>query len=165
MVQRQFGQNDISIAGVIPTGMIKSGAVSIVDVGAGSSGTAILYSMTQVTMPGVAGVWNPVYSASGKGALRFLALSGFDTSSRSLALRVTIDGNVVIDIFGTTTNAAHTIIALGAIMSCCVSGGVTTSWVPLPEPDLIFEKSLLIEFKSSTTDANSARFAYRVIPR
>lgn len=145
--------------GIIPTGLIRSGALNLRDYGAGGGVGGIL-SAPVVTLPGVAGVFNPVYSASGKGALSFLAFSNFDTGSRTLFMRVTIDGNRVFDVNAAPANSQYVCTLVGTYFSNLAA----TAPDFIPEP-LLFEKSLLIEFSSTTTDANSARMAYRVIPR
>lgn len=146
-------------AGIIPTGLINSGSIAGRDWGAGFVLSSVLAEVTAVSSnPGVANTFRTIYSASGKGALSFLAVGNADATSRTHSVRVTIDGNRVFDITTphTTTNYATAILGLIFYL------GAANQWGAITEP-LLFEKSLLIEH-AATVDGN-AKLAYRVIPR
>lgn len=156
----QFGPNPTAGAAVIvPTGLIMSGVVSYDNMDAGFN-VGALYNCKVVSMPGVAGVWNTVYSAAGKGTLQNLFLSCYDATARTLSMRVTIDDNIIFNIRSAQSTSTN-VYSLVGTLQVLVAG---TYYSTIPDA-LSFNKSLLIEFSSGVTDANSARVAYRVIPR
>ena len=165
MPQKQFGQTTSDAGGLVPAGLIKSGGVGITTYGIANFlvNQPILGLCTSVTPAGVAGVFSTIYSASGKGALQFLAISNFDAVTRTHFLRVTIDGNRVFDITSNHATTQDVTIILGSALATVGPGTVTN--ICLITESLLFNSSLLIEYASSDTIANPVRVAYRVIPR
>lgn len=117
-----------------------------------------------VAVPGASGVLQTVLSATGRGTLNFLSMANYDTGTRTLRMKVTIDGVVVFDKTTPSTNvASNHYPVVGNVHVEAGSNGADVQVFAFEE--IPFNSSLLIEVGSNVTDANSARVQYRVIGR
>jgi len=93
-------------------------------------------------------------SIIGRGAISLLGLTTKDTTSRSIRLKLTLDGVVVFDSTYTAVNAADsTMYAVGL----CLSGGTPALVNEMP---LFFDSSCLAEFSSSITETDKQALTY-----
>lgn len=105
-----------------------------------------------------AGVLKPVLSIGGSGVINIAAVSAVDATTRTLRLKITLDGNVIFD--ATSSNSTATgsgIIGIGYLSSASTS---VPGIVPVVAPQRIeFDKSLKIECASSLTEAAPANLS------
>ena len=92
-----------------------------------------------------AGTLKTVLSITGPGAVNYLAINKIDATSRTVRLKVTIDGIAVFDV----TSAANTTANNGLI---AVGSVVDTTWLQLGE--VTFNASLLVEIASSLSETD-----------
>lgn len=101
-------------------------------------------------------------SLSGRGAIGFLALQPVDATARTHRLKVTLDGTVIFDATSPAlSDGRYLLTAVGGLTLVDATYGFVCV---IPEP-LIFNNSLLVEYASSLSEANSATLAYRYFPR
>lgn len=102
-----------------------------------------------------ANTYKTALSLTGAGDIAFFAVKTNDTTSRSISVRVTIDGADVREIgpISVATTAGYALVPIGAI------AGAVPVMRPVP-----FGSSCLIEIKSSLTETDKLAFAsdYRV---
>ena len=107
----------------------------------------------------VANTWKPVLSVTGKGTISTLLAATQDTTSRTIGLRVTIDGVVVYtSITSAITASQNGVAAIGTVSY--FSGSPTLSDQSVP-----FTNSFQVELQSSLseTDKVGAQIAYRTV--
>lgn len=93
-------------------------------------------------------VYSDILDITGRGVLNYLSLMMVDATARTLAMRVTIDGVVVYNAqTGSKTVAFTGIFAVGSADS---SERISMDQVP-------FNKTLLVEVKSSLTETDKLR--------
>lgn len=99
-----------------------------------------------------------ILSVSGKGALAWLGASNVDATSRTLSIKITIDGVVVYDATSAAI-ASNSSVALahGAICASVSTGGTPNIVEGAP---LFYNSSLLIEFATSITETDLTRIGY-----
>lgn len=99
-----------------------------------------------------------ILSVSGKGALAWLGASNVDATSRTLRIKITIDGVVVYDATSAAiTSASSVALAHGAICPSLSTGGISNIVEGTP---LFYNSSLLIEFATSITETDLTRIGY-----
>ena len=100
----------------------------------------------------VANTLASICSVSGSGVVEFVCASTVDLTSRTIRLKVTIDGIVAFDATSADlTSAYYGIIAIGG-------GNSTVGWAYSPTT---FNTSLLIEVASSLSETDKVNVAYR----
>ena len=132
-----------------------------------SSASSYLLSVVQGIRLGATGAvtaaaLKTALSLSGRGAISFLALQPADAAARTHRLKVTLDGTVIFD--ATSPSLSDTRYLLTAVGGLAMLDATNGYVCVIPEP-LIFNNSLLVEYASSLTEANSATLAYRYFPR
>jgi hypothetical protein len=89
-------------------------------------------------------------SITGRGCINYCAVRTKDTTSRTVRMKVTLDGTVIFDsTSAATTTNGHGVIAIGAASG--VDGG--TLLAPVFQP-VFFTTSLLVEIASSLSESN-----------
>lgn len=99
-----------------------------------------------------AGTLKTLLSVSGAGEVSSLALKTIDASSRTLRLRVVVDGVVAFD----STSAA----VAQADAGCVIGDGVGAPGVIFSGSPIRFLTSLVVEVASSVTETDKLRLAY-----
>lgn len=94
-----------------------------------------------------------ILSVTGSGGqLDMLALTSANATSKTMSLRVTVDGVVVFNGPTSTVAAAHSFVLLGALIN-----GTPTHLLPDP---VTWRSTLLIEYTSSVTETDGANVIY-----
>ena len=136
------GQRVTSLVGTPSTSASMSSVVSRAAATAALSG-----AMTSATL-------KTALTITGRGRVNWLALYTNDATSRTLRMKITLDGTVIRD---------HTTSAIAATSTGFVGLGVGVyeggPFTMLFQP-LTFTDSLLVEIASSVTETDKASFAY-----
>lgn len=99
----------------------------------------------------VANTYKTALSVTGAGSLLFAALATNNATSRTIKMRITIDGVQVSERTGTAmASLGKAIVAVGAIDGAASAPGT----VPITFGDVRFNKSLLIEVQSSLAETD-----------
>ena len=104
-----------------------------------------------------AGALKTVLSISGPGRINFCAAYTKDVATRSVRLKVTLDGTAVFDATVSCSSVSQGLIAIGMSYGCTSAGTVTYQPVS-------FNNSCLVEISSSLseTDSIAAAIDYEV---
>lgn len=122
----------------------------------GSGITSLRLDHTKPTLSGAltANTYKSMVSVTGGGVLSLAAVTAVDTTSRDMAIRITLDGVVI----NTATTTATTVADRGAV---AVGHVVMSGSTPMVLPqDLPFTTSCLIEIKSSLTETDKLTLYY-----
>ena len=93
-------------------------------------------------------------SVSGAGEAASLALTGVDSSARTLRLRVVVDGVPVFDSTSTSASTAGT--------GCLIGAGVGSTNVVFNGSSIRFLTSLEVQVASSLTETDKLQLAYQL---
>jgi hypothetical protein len=109
----------------------------------------------------VSGSFQTLLSATGRGTLNFAAIRATDATSRTLRLRISIDGRTspyLSDLTLTTSGTGHAIVGLGALK---FSSDGTFSYLIADLQPIPYSSSLLVEASNTLTEAGgAAQFLY-----
>jgi hypothetical protein len=115
-------------------------------------------SQTKQTLTGAvtAGVLKTMLSLTGQGAVNILALATVNGTSRTLRMKITIDGVVVFDpgVSAAVVAAGRGIIPVGGISESSVAFTLNSSVLQ----NVYFNSSLLVEIASSLTETDFTTF-------
>lgn len=120
-----------------------------------STGTSLIFSSAALSANAVtalsgamtAGTLKTAYSASGKGRINFFAVGVNDTTSRTVRVRITINGTVVFDkTSGAIVTNGQALVAIGSISSTV---GAAIAFQPID-----YTNGVLIEIASSLTETD-----------
>ena len=97
-----------------------------------------------------------ILNISGAGVLKAFMMVSNNTTSRTLRVKITIDGTVVFD----ATSAATTTAYAGVIPVGCTDGNINTAYPKVVLDAIPFASSLLIEAAQSDTSTANTQFWY-----
>lgn len=118
----------------------------------GTCSTAVVNANCLVALSGdmTAGVLKTAYSATGKGRVNFFAVYCNDATSRTIRVKVTINGSTVA--YDKTSTA---IAVSGGGVIAIGSGQPNVSGVPVLFQPIDYTNGILIEFASSLTETGN----------
>ena len=143
------------------------GAPTTSIVNAFSSGGASASSVQAQTLNNAAAVLSGVLTANtlktvltvtGGGEVPFLSVYANDTTSRTVRIKVTVDG---VSVFDATSNAI-TVANTGMMV---IGIGTSTSYITQAPAPLRFNSSLLVEIASSLSETDKVSIAYTLNKR
>lgn len=97
-----------------------------------------------------------ILSVTGAGSIDYLSVRGMDITSRTLRMKITIDGVVVLD----STSAATADASSNGAVYIGVGDGSGATWPAAYEPTL-FNASLLVEVASSLSETDKFLIGYK----
>lgn len=113
-----------------------------------------LFCSTGLTVPSgalTANTLKTIFSATGSGLIHVLFARTTNATSRTLRMRLTIDGVVVFD----STSGSITAVSRGGV----ITGGNSGTEV-LPVTPIVFNTSAVFEIASSLTESNTIETVY-----
>jgi hypothetical protein len=125
--------------------------------GGGAAGAGVANHTGRVILSGAltANTFATLLTATGKGELSLLGLYTMDATSRTLRLRVTVDGVVV---FGPTATTATTTSGAGIVAAGSMIYGTTN--VLIQGAPIRYNSSLLVEVATSLTETDKVAIGY-----
>jgi len=124
------------------------------DFGSGIASLSMTHAKATLSGALTANTYKSMVSVTGGGVLSLAAVTAVDTTSRDMAIRITLDGVVI----NTATTTATTVADRGAVgVGHVVMSGSTPMVLP---QDLPFSTSCLIEIKSSLTETDKLTLYY-----
>lgn len=136
--------NGFNVAAVAPGGMTLSG-------------NAVRPLKLVLSGAMTAGVLKTALSLTGSGVINWLSLSGSDATTRTLRMKITIDGIVVFDPGVTASTTTGTILPIGTYAEG------STSFPLIGFQPTNFNSSILVEIASSLTETDKMTFGYNYI--
>lgn len=106
-------------------------------------------ALTALSGAMTAGALKTAYSATGKGRLNFFAVGTNDATSRTIRIKVTVNGSSVL--FDKTSTA---LAANGALVAAIGAVNPSVSGYPVTFQSIDYSNGILIEFASSLTETD-----------